>query len=198
MAHDLRGPLVTISQASEMARAKQELSDKMLELISDNAKRSLQMIEFREGTREVRVSRSMVDLSSLARGAVEEKPRPGNVTLDLHLGEGLNDVSIDPLLIRRVLDNLIRNGVEAMPDGGVLTVSARRDEGNAVIEVGDTGIGVSEEDKRHLFEPLFTRKKGGLGLGLYFVRMAVDAHGGVVDVNSKVGEGTTFKLLLPV
>jgi signal transduction histidine kinase len=140
----------------------------------------------------------MVDLSSLARGAVEEKPRPGNVTLDLHLGEGLNDVSIDPLLIRRVLDNLIRNGVEAMPDGGVLTVSARRDEGNAVIEVGDTGVGVSEEDKRHLFEPLFTRKKGGLGLGLYFVRMAVDAHGGVVDVNSKVGEGTTFKLLLPV
>jgi signal transduction histidine kinase len=85
-----------------------------------------------------------------------------------------------------------------MPDGGVLTVSARRDEGNAVIEVGDTGVGVSEEDKRHLFEPLFTRKKGGLGLGFYFVRMAVDAHGGVVDVNSKVGEGTTFKLLLPV
>jgi signal transduction histidine kinase len=182
-----------------MARAKQELSDKMLELISENAKRSLEMIEeFREGTREVRVAKTMTDLSSLIKRTVEEMTRSDNVTVDLHLGEGLDDVSVDSGLIRRVLENLVRNGVEAMPDGGRLTVSARREDGNAVIEVGDTGVGVEEGDQKHLFEPLFSRKKGGLGLGLYFVRMAVDAHGGEVSFNSRVGAGTTFTILLPV
>ena len=199
VAHDLREPLVTISQASEMAKAKQELSDKMLGLISDNAKRSLEMIErFRENTREVKALKSRVDLSSLVRVVVEEVPKPDNVEFEVLLGEGLNPVSVDSGLIRRVLENLVRNGVEAMPDGGCLTVSAVRDEGNVVIEVIDTGVGVNEEDQKQVFEPLFTRKKGGLGLGLYFVLMAVDAHDGVVSFNSSVGKGTTFKISLPV
>jgi signal transduction histidine kinase len=118
--------------------------------------------------------------------------------LVLRLGEGLGDVLVDPGLIRRVLVNLIQNGLEAMHDGGRLTVTANRDEDNAVIVVDDTGVGIKEEDRRHIFEPLFTRKKGGLGLGLYFVQMAVFAHGGVVSFESKVGEGTTFKVRLPV
>jgi len=198
VAHDLRGPLVAISQAAEMAKAKQELSDKMLGLISNNAERSLQMIEaFREGTREVRVVKKKVDLSSLVKEVVETMPRPGNVTLDMHLGKRLSDVSVDPDLIRRVLDNLVRNSVEAMPDGGRLAVSARRDGEDVVVEVSDTGIGVKEEDKKHLFEPLFTTKRGGVGLGLYFVRMAVDAHGGAVSFESKFDEGTTFTVRLP-
>jgi signal transduction histidine kinase len=199
VAHDLRGPLVAISQAAEMAKSKMGLSDRMLGLIADNAGRSLQMIEaFREGTREIRVMKRMVNLSTLVKQAVEAMPKPENVTLEMHLGKRLNDVFVDPDLIRRVLDNLVRNSVEAMPEGGMLTVSARRDGVDAVITVIDTGIGVSEENKKHLFEPLFTTKRGGYGLGLYFVRMAVDAHGGRVSFKSKLGEGATFTVRLPV
>jgi len=197
VAHDLRGPLVAISQAAEMARAKQELSDKMLGLISSNADRSLQMIEaFREGTREVRVVKRTVNLSAIVKEVVEAMPKPGYIILDLHLGKKLNEVSVDPDLIRRVLDNLVRNSVEAMPEGGKLTVSARRDGDEAIITVQDTGIGVSEDNKKHLFEPLFTTKRGGYGLGLYFVRMVVDAHGGHVNFESMLGEGTTFTIRL--
>ena len=199
VAHDLRGPLVAISQAAEMARARQELSDRMLGLIANNAERSLQMIEaFREGTREVRVVKRTVNLSALVKEVVEAIPKPENVTLGIHLGKRLNEVSVDPDLIRRVLYNLIQNSVEAMPDGGKLTVLAKRNGDDAVITVIDNGIGVSEENKKHLFEPLFTTKKGGFGLGLYFVRMAVDAHGGVVNFMSRFGEGTTFTIRLPL
>jgi signal transduction histidine kinase len=156
------------------------------------------MIEaFREGTREVRVVKEKVDLSSLVKEAVEVVSKPGNVSLYLDLGEGLEDVSVDPGLIRRVIDNLVRNSVEAMPDGGRLTVSARREGDDAVVQVEDTGIGISEENKKHLFEPLFTTKRGGYGLGLYFVRMAVEAHRGTVNFMSKLGVGTTFKIIMP-
>ncbi len=199
VAHDLRGPLVTISQASEMARVRQELSEKMLELIAENARRSLEMIEeFREGTREVKAEKRSADLSSLVKKTVEEMTRPGNVSLDLNLGEGLDAVSLDPGLIRRVFVNLVQNGVEAMPEGGRLTVSAKRNDGDAVIEVCDTGVGIKDEDQKHIFEPLFTRKKGGLGLGLYFVQMAVFAHGGVVNFESGPAKGTTFRVVLPI
>jgi signal transduction histidine kinase len=89
VAHDLQGPLVTISQASEIAKAKQGLSDKMLGLISDNAKRPLEMIErFRENTREVKALKSRVDLSSLVRSVIEEFPKPDNVVFEVCLGGG--------------------------------------------------------------------------------------------------------------
>jgi signal transduction histidine kinase len=84
-----------------------------------------------------------------------------------------------------------------MPDGGKLTVSARRVVEEVVMEVGDTGVGISEETSKHIFEPLFTTKKGGLGLGLYFVKMVVEGHGGEVDFVSKPGEGTIFTIRLP-
>ena len=199
VAHDLRGPLIAISQAAEIARKKQELSDRMLVLISGNAERSLHMIEgFREGTRDVKVVKRKVDLSSLVKEVVDGVPKPENTSLDMQLGEGLEDVSLDSELMRRVLDNLVRNGFEAMPNGGKLTVSARRVVEEVVMEVGDTGVGVSEEASKHIFDPLFTTKKGGLGLGLYFVKLAVEGHGGKVDFVSKPGEGTTFMIRLPI
>jgi PAS domain S-box-containing protein len=198
VAHDLRGPLIAISQAAEIARKKQELSDRMLLLISSNAERSLHMIEgFREGTRDVKVVKRKVDLSSLVKEVVDGVPKPENISLDMQLRGGLEDVSLDPELMRRVLDNLVRNGYEAMPEGVKLTVSARRVGEEVVMEVGDTGVGISEEASKHIFEPLFTTKKGGLGLGLYFVKMVVEGHGGKVGFVSKLGEGTTFTIRLP-
>jgi signal transduction histidine kinase len=189
---------MAISQAAEIARKKQELSDRMLVLIASNAERSLHMIEgFREGTRDVKVVKRKVDLSSLVKEVVAGVPKPENISLDIQLDEGLGDVSLDPELMRRVLDNLVRNGFEAMPDGVKLTVSARRVVEEVVMEVGDTGVGISEESSKHIFEPLFTTKKGGLGLGLYFVKMVVEGHGGEVDFVSKLGEGTIFTIKLP-
>ena len=111
----------------------------------------------------------------------------------------------DPEHLRRVVGNLVNNAVEAMPDGGQLSVetSLVAEEAGArdrdmVITVSDTGIGIPEEHLERIFEPLFSRKTKGIGLGLALVRTLVEAHGGTVGVESQVGVGTTFTVRLPV
>ncbi|MGB9371120.1 MAG: PAS domain S-box protein, partial [Halobacteriota archaeon] len=103
----------------------------------------------------------------------------------------------DPLLMHRVLANLILNAVQAMPDGGTVTVSASTDDGSVAISVHDTGIGIPDDAKDKLFKPLFTGKAKGTGLGLAVVKRIVEAHAGQITVESEVGKGSTFTVNLP-
>jgi signal transduction histidine kinase len=101
--------------------------------------------------------------------------------------------------LRQVLWNLLRNAVTAMPKGGTLRLSvARRDQTNgmeeAVLSVSDTGIGIRREDLDHIFEPFFSRRKDGTGLGLALTARIVEDHKGTIEVSSEVGKGTTFVL----
>jgi signal transduction histidine kinase len=106
---------------------------------------------------------------------------------------------VDAGALRRVLENLARNGVQAMPQGGTLTLAAHSDGAHLVLSVGDTGVGMDEGVRARLFEPFFTRGKAeGTGLGLPIVQRIVEAHGGSVDVESAPGKGTTFRVRLPV
>jgi signal transduction histidine kinase len=100
--------------------------------------------------------------------------------------------------VRRVLDNLVVNALEAMPEGGNLAVSAEMVGSEAIIKVSDTGVGIPEAELPKLFKAFHTMKPKGLGLGLAFCRRAVEAHGGSITVESKVGEGTTFTVTLPL
>ena len=106
-------------------------------------------------------------------------------------------VMADPHLMRRVFGNLILNAIQAMPDGGTLTVSASAEDGSVAIRVHDTGGGVSDELKGKLFKPLFTGKAKGTGLGLAVVKRIIDAHGGTISFESVKGMGTTFTVTLP-
>jgi len=106
-------------------------------------------------------------------------------------------VSVDQHLMHRVFSNLILNAVQAMPDGGTLTISASDANGSVAISVRDTGVGIPEELKKRLFTPLFTSKAKGTGLGLAVVKRIVDAHGGCISVESGAGEGSTFTVTLP-
>jgi two-component system NtrC family sensor kinase len=99
--------------------------------------------------------------------------------------------------------NLIINAIEAIEENGRITVSIRRQEDEetgavAVIEVADTGRGISEENLTRIFNPFFTTTKGGTGLGLPAVRRIARAHGGRVEAASTVGEGSIFRILLPL
>jgi CheY-like chemotaxis protein/two-component sensor histidine kinase len=101
--------------------------------------------------------------------------------------------------LREALTNLIFNAVDAMPGGGVLSFRSRQDGGQIVLEISDTGGGMTEEVARRCFEPFFSTKgKGGTGLGLSMVYGIVRRHDGTIDVKSKVGQGTTFMIRLPV
>jgi signal transduction histidine kinase len=106
---------------------------------------------------------------------------------------------VDGKAIERVIENLVINAIEAMPEGGSLKVATRSDNGHAIISVVDTGKGMTEDFMRErLFHPFATTKKKGIGLGLYSCRDIIEQHGGRIDVASKVDVGTEFKIVLPV
>jgi len=198
LAHDLRNPLIFISQAAELARTQPDKADRMLQLIKENTERSLNMIEeLRASTREISLQRIDTDLTSLIRKLVEETQLPDGIKLEVVISEGLRKVSVDTRLMRRVVDNLVSNAVEAMPNGGKLTIRATS-EGDAVrVDVEDTGTGISEEVATHIFDAFYSTKAKGLGLGLPFSKRVVEAHEGTLSFTTKLGVGTTFRVKLP-
>lgn len=199
VAHDLRGPLGAIVQAVNMVKNDPSLSPKMLQMIEESADRSLKMISnWRSSTREIEPVLVKTDLGALVRRVLEGTTIPSDVEVVTLLDDGLDSVSIDPDIMHRVIDNLVRNAIEAMPSGGKLSISAEMDHGGVSLKVSDTELGIPEEASKKIFSPLYTTKAGGMGLGLAFCRKAVEAHDGSISFQSKVGEGTTFTVKLPV
>ncbi|MHB8767351.1 MAG: sensor histidine kinase, partial [Deferrisomatales bacterium] len=104
----------------------------------------------------------------------------------------------DPALLGELFSGLMENAVEAMPAGGGLTVECRAAESWVVVQIQDTGVGIPEEDLEEIFDPFYTSKTSGAGLGLAKAFLIVEEHGGTIDFESRVGEGTTCAVTLPV
>ncbi len=159
------------------------------------------------------------------RRGLEQCAIPGNVALEIDVPDTLPPVRIDPFQMGQVFQNLITNAIQAMPDGGVLRISvrllkedekvkSREDEKGGLtsqppifpssevnyieVSVSDTGEGVSPENMKKLFQPLFTTKAKGIGLGLVVCKKLTEANGGSIKVESEVGRGTTFTVYVPV
>ena len=118
------------------------------------------------------------------------------VLIKLEGVEHLGTLAVHPSTFRRALLNLVQNGLDAMPQGGTLTLRGQRTATHVQLQVQDTGSGVPAEQLTTIFEPLYTTKPGGTGLGLYIVQEIVTAHGGQLTVKSVVGQGTTFTVTL--
>ena len=199
ITHDLRGPLIVMNQAAGMIIRSPEKMERMLEMIRDNSQRALKMLEeVRAGTREIVLNIRETDLEALIKKVCEESQLPNSVLFEMDIGEGLSKVRLDPELIRRVLDNLIQNAIEAMSGGGKLIVRAFRSEKSINIDVADTGVGISDQEITHIFDLFHSTKFKGLGLGLPFCKRAVEAHGGAISFRTKAGDGTTFNFTIPI
>ncbi len=124
--------------------------------------------------------------------------RPRDVTIEERY-EPTHAVSADRRVLGRALVNVVENALEAMPEGGTLTVSVTPAPENrqVVFAIRDTGTGIEPEIHRRLFEPYFSTKSSGTGLGLAIVRRAVEAHRGTIEVDTLVDGGTTVRILLP-
>ena len=105
---------------------------------------------------------------------------------------------IDPAQIQQVLVNLIKNAMQAMTTGGTLTVQTGEGGDGVWVSVSDTGRGIPKDEINRIFEPFFTTKKQGTGLGLMIVQRIIRAHNGRIEIESHVGRGTTFRILLPL
>ena len=206
VAHELNNPLSNISTSSEIL--KEEIDDADTEY----KKELLSQIES-ETDRAKEIVRSLLDYSRagkketiILRQTVEETIRflsgeaPARVSIQLAVPAEISLFG-DKQRLQQVFLNLIKNAIDAMPEGGAITVSARVKADKVEVKVSDTGKGMDPEIVSSIFDPFFTTKevKKGYGLGLFIVHhIIVDEHGGSIDVESSPGHGTTFLITLPI
>jgi signal transduction histidine kinase len=127
----------------------------------------------------------------------EERLRAQSISCRTEFGDA-REIHADPDMLRRAVVNLVGNAVDAMPNGGTLSVSTgSRPDGRYSVVVEDTGVGIPAEERERIFEPYFTTKASGLGLGLVLTKKIVDAHGGEIFVDSTPGKGTRIEVALP-
>ena len=140
---------------------------------------------------EIKLKLAEATPKSITRDAIGAVKVPQNVRVQ-DLSEDQPTLRVDPDMMKRVFVNLIENAIDAMPQGGTLTVSSKKSDGNVEIAFTDTGSGISEKVMENLWKPLQTTKAKGMGLGLAICKRIVDAHGGSISVKSKVGTGHNY------
>ena len=145
-----------------------------------------------------RTPQHLGDLLQAWAGEWQQLALSQGVMLRLDGVENLGTLALHPSTFRRALLNLVQNALDAMPQGGILTVRGQRTATHVQLQVQDTGSGIPPAQRAAIFEPLYTTKPGGTGLGLYIVQEIIAAHGGQVTVESVVGQGTTFTVTLPL
>lgn len=197
--HDLRGPLQTIKSASFLIHADPAKAEMLTQTIDQSVDYAAKILDdLKNNTTPMKLQQTLVNLKDI----VEERVKAVNLSEGVKVRTIFETeflvATVDPDRIKRVLDNLLKNAVEAMPKGGRLTVNVKKRGDSAVIDVKDTGSGIPPEVMVNLFTPFFSNKKGGTGLGLAFSKQAVEAHGGKISVRTKVGKGTTFRITLPL
>ncbi|HRC44011.1 MAG TPA: ATP-binding protein, partial [Nitrospira sp.] len=150
-----------------------------------------------------RAERQSVDVNQILEATftlLEAQASEQQVALDLQLQSGLPPVLGSGEALRQVFLNLATNALQAMPDGGCLKCRSRYLQEERVVEISlsDTGIGVSAEDQKHLFEPFFTTRSHGTGLGLALCREIIQQHDGRIDLVTEERLGATFRIVLPI
>ncbi len=205
LAHQIRSPLATIRNAafiikhqvgvvapdSDLARALAILDAEVVRA-NDFIADLLDYARVREPELAAIAVRDLVDAT------LAQLPLPPSITVSVDVPD-LPSLLIDAGQVKGALFNLVRNAYEAMPEGGALSIDARRDGDAVVVSIGDTGAGVSDEVRERLFEPLVTTKQTGLGLGLVTAKTLIDNQGGsIACLPGLVGAGAHFEVRLPI
>jgi two-component system, NtrC family, nitrogen regulation sensor histidine kinase NtrY len=210
LAHELKNPIFPIQLSIETLRRVLDQDDQRMEQFPEmflessetilDELRSLRKIidEFSDFARMPRPQLARLSVNAVVERALDlYRPRADGVEIEAGLAESLPEVNADKDLLGRALGNLISNALDAMPEGGKLSVRTAAAPGVVTVEVEDSGPGLTDEQKTRLFTPYFTTKKGGTGLGLAIVQGIVSDHGGRIQVRSEPGHGTSFTLVLP-
>ena len=129
---------------------------------------------------------------------ISQVARDANVSIEVVKDENLHPVFFDEKKITQALLNLCMNAIQAMPDGGILTLTTRKEDDHLLLMVSDTGDGIETKDLEKIFEPFFTKKVQGMGFGLAIVQRIIEDHGGKITCRSEVGKYTTFTINIPV
>ena len=203
IAHEIRNPLASLTGAIEVLTSPltaDEARERLSQIVARESERLNHIIKnFLEYARPAPLSIATFDVAAAAEEVLlllEHRTSPGSLKVIREFAPSI-PWAVDAQQFRQILWNLCLNAVEAMPDGGELRVSVAGRGATLEVAVSDTGDGIAAADVSHVFEPFFSTKPEGTGLGLALVHRIVQDHGGEIDVRSSPGLGTMFTLTLP-
>jgi signal transduction histidine kinase len=217
VVHEINNPLAGIlnyvrlmikivSRGSTLTSENLEKFQRYLDLVQSETGRCSRIVSnLLAFSRQSKLEFSEVNLNELLEKCImlsQHKLNLQNIEIKTDLNPGIPNVSGDFNQIQQCVINLIFNGIDAMPDGGTLSIKSALNANKGVvgIEIADTGSGIVKEDLPHIFDPFYSTKTegSGLGLGLSTVYGIIDRHKGAISVDSEVGKGTVFRITLPV
>jgi two-component system, NtrC family, nitrogen regulation sensor histidine kinase NtrY len=211
LAHELKNPLFPLQLTVEnLIRARTQKPEQFDEVFRESSQTLLAELanlkaiigKFSEFSRMPQPEMQVVQVNEvLRRGAqlFQAQFAPADkaaIQCRLELDENIQPIAADPELLHRAVSNLVLNAMDAMPNGGTITLRSHRENQKVVIEVADTGSGLTSEECERIFTPYYTTKQHGTGLGLAIVQSVVSDHGGRINVHSEPGKGTTFVIEL--
>lgn len=208
VGHDLRNPLQVLTnsfflnemEAKHAPKEFQEIAEMMgLPKVNETIRRQIVYMDkivsdLQDFARDMVPKRADTNLADLI---TESFPPSIPTNIAIKTDFSVMSAYVDCYMIRRAVSNLMNNAVQAMPLGGTLTITTCREDGAVAIKIADTGCGIDDRMKANLFRPLATSKSRGMGMGLVVVKKMVELHCGTIDVESKIGDGTTFTIKLP-
>ncbi len=208
VGHDIRNPLQTITSSVYLAKEevkslpasskKEDLIESLVTIEEQVSYINKIVSDLQDFVKPLNPKIEEIDLQKLVKDAFLSIAIPENIKVLISIEDDLPQLVVDRYLIKRVLINLITNAVQAMPNGGTVTVKATQKHGVALISVEDTGLGIPEENRNKIFKPLFTTKSKGQGFGLSVCKRLVEAHnGGSITFESEVGKGSKFTIKIP-
>jgi len=213
IAHEIRNPLNYISLAidhlrTEMVSQCPAKADEMTEVadkIREEVRRANYMvINFMNYGRPIKVRKSLIGYQELldrTLSVLQERLAEHRSTIEVKIDPDLPELYLDPELMRNCISNFITNAAQSMPDGGKIVLGASFDPATPAwvcLTFTDQGVGIAAEDLDKVFQPYFTTRDVGIGLGLAITERIVKEHGGDILVTSAIGEGTTFTVRLPM
>ncbi len=205
LAHELRNPLGTIKASSEMLLKNLptagDIAGELAGFISSEVDRTNSLVtRFLEFARPLELKLETAELAEVIDRAISQLERntpPYDVTVYKNYSPDIRPFAFDAELMERVFYNLLLNAAQATPAGGAITVKTRPSASGVEISVIDRGVGIGAEYLENIFNPFFTTKKEGMGMGLAVVSKIVDLHGGKMTVESELGKGSVFRVSLP-
>ena len=203
VGHELRNPLGVISNAAYFLKETLTDADKTtkeyLDIISQEVIDAEKIVSnLLDLSRTKPSERTEVAVSELILKILDKKHPPKDIKVTTNIPKDISSIFVDSNQISQVLTNLITNAYQAMTDGGSLTINAREHKNKVYIDIIDTGCGIPKKDTEKIFEPLYTTKARGIGLGLSVSKNLVEANNGSIKVESTKGKGTTFTVILPI
>ena len=206
IAHELKNPLGIIKGSVDIIAkegVKAQVSRTMMEYIQDEVKRLNRLVEdFLSFARPNPAHKSFVDINQLIHKIVNLIPLPEfkekDITLTVKLAQEMPEINVDEHQVYQTLVNIFNNAIQAISQKGEITIKTKHEQDGITITFMDTGVGISDEEKGKVFEPFFTKKQSGTGLGLAVVKKIIDNHKGTITITDREGGGTVFSLWLPM